>query len=128
MDVVRRLRLHGLDSSVGSQCPQWRYAGVRSGFQSLAGKEAFAAYDRYASGTRGLTELPAAAYTASWWVADASILMSFISFAQAQAGVATCILVAVDQRLLRAAHAEGLTTFNPEQNSAADVPAFLAGC
>jgi len=36
-----------------------------------------------------------------------------------------CVLVASDQRLLRAAAAEGLRTLNPEQ-AAADVPAFLA--
>ena len=35
-------------------------------------------------------------------------------------------LVASDQRLLRAASAEGMITLNPENLAAADVPAFLA--
>jgi predicted nucleic acid-binding protein len=58
--------------------------------------------------------------------ADASILASFLSFAQAQAAATVCVLAAADQRLLRAAQAEGLKTFNPERIAPADVPAFLA--
>ncbi|HEV3257209.1 MAG TPA: type II toxin-antitoxin system VapC family toxin [Gemmataceae bacterium] len=58
--------------------------------------------------------------------ADASILVSFLAFAQAQPATTVCILVAADQRLLRAAQAEGLRTLNPELITPADVPAFLA--
>jgi predicted nucleic acid-binding protein len=58
--------------------------------------------------------------------ADASILVSFLSFAQAQSATNVCILVAADQRLVRAANAEGLKTLNPELIAPADVPAFLA--
>lgn len=58
--------------------------------------------------------------------ADASILASFLSFAHAQSATTLCILVPADQRLLRAAHAEGLRTLNPEVIAPADVPAFLA--
>ena len=36
------------------------------------------------------------------------------------------VLVAADGRLLRAARAEGLDTFNPERNSQADLNALLA--
>lgn len=58
--------------------------------------------------------------------ADASILSSFLSFVQAQSPGTVCVLAAADQRLLRAAQAEGLTTVNPERMAAADVPAFPA--
>jgi predicted nucleic acid-binding protein len=58
--------------------------------------------------------------------ADASILMAFLSFAQAQPAASRCILVAADLRLLRASQAEGLTTFNPETTDPADVGSFLA--
>ena len=58
--------------------------------------------------------------------ADASILTAFLSFAQAQPAATPCVLVTADQRLLRAAQAEGLRTFNPELVAPADVPAFLA--
>jgi hypothetical protein len=58
--------------------------------------------------------------------ADASILMTFLSFAQSQPAPTTSVLAAADQRLLRAAQAEGLTTLNPELMSAADVAAFVA--
>lgn len=58
--------------------------------------------------------------------ADASILVSFLSFSRTQTATTVCILVAADQRLLRAAQAEGLRTLNPEMIAAADVPAFLA--
>jgi len=36
------------------------------------------------------------------------------------------VLAASDQRLLRAAKAEGLEVLNPETVNAADIPAFLA--
>jgi hypothetical protein len=58
--------------------------------------------------------------------ADASILASFLSFAQAQPSASVSVLLAADQRLLRAAQGEGLKTFNPELIAPADVPAFLA--
>ena len=38
----------------------------------------------------------------------------------------SCVLVSADQRLLRAAQAEGVQTLNPEQLSAADLPAMLS--
>ncbi|MHB1423239.1 MAG: type II toxin-antitoxin system VapC family toxin [Gemmataceae bacterium] len=57
---------------------------------------------------------------------DASLLASFLSFAQAQPAGDACVLVAADQRLLRAAQAEGLRTLNPESIAPADVAAFLA--
>ncbi len=56
--------------------------------------------------------------------ADAVILAAYLRYALAIGG--TWVLVASDKRLLRAASAEGLRTLNPEQTSAADVPAFLA--
>jgi predicted nucleic acid-binding protein len=57
---------------------------------------------------------------------DAAILMSFLDFAHAQHAATICVLVAADKRLLRAAHAEGLRTFDPEAVDPADVPTFLA--
>lgn len=56
--------------------------------------------------------------------ADAVILAAFLRYALALGEV--CVLVASDQRLLRAASAEGLRTLNPEQAAASDMPAFLA--
>lgn len=56
--------------------------------------------------------------------ADATILAAYLRYAFAIGD--TCVLVASDARLLRAASAEGLQTLNPEQTPAADVPAFLA--
>ncbi len=59
--------------------------------------------------------------------ADAAILAAFLRYSRTQASNSTaCILAAADQRLLRAAAAEGLATLNPESVSAADVPALLA--
>jgi predicted nucleic acid-binding protein len=55
---------------------------------------------------------------------DASILAAFL--ARVRATPATAVLVAADQRLLRAATAEGLETLNPEKVLPADVPALLA--
>jgi hypothetical protein len=58
--------------------------------------------------------------------ADASILASFLGFAQVHPPGTICIVVAADRRLLRAAQAEGLRTLNPELIAPADVPAFVA--
>jgi predicted nucleic acid-binding protein len=58
--------------------------------------------------------------------ADASILATFLSFAHQQPADTACVVAAADQRLLRAARAEGLRTLNPERMDPADVPAFLA--
>ncbi|MBV9849050.1 MAG: hypothetical protein JO250_05100 [Armatimonadetes bacterium] len=56
---------------------------------------------------------------------DAAILSALGRYVQAQPPAApTCLLVAADQRLLRAASAEGLRTLNPELIAAADVPAL----
>ncbi len=55
---------------------------------------------------------------------DASILTAYLRYAFAIAD--TCVLVASDMRLLRAASAEGLQTLNPERTPAADIPLFLA--
>ncbi len=58
---------------------------------------------------------------------DAAILAAFVRYAQADPATTTsCVLVAADKRLVRAAAAEGLNTLNPELLPAADVPAFLA--
>ncbi len=58
---------------------------------------------------------------------DAAILAAFLRYSQTRpADVFPCVLVASDQRLLRAAAAEGMATLNPELVSPADVPALLA--
>src|ERR1051326_2202597 len=58
--------------------------------------------------------------------ADAAILHAYKRYRDALAVTAgDCILIASDQRLLRAAVDEGLTTLNPEQVRAADVAALL---
>lgn len=57
---------------------------------------------------------------------DASILASFLNFAQVQSPAVACVLVAADRRLLRAGLAEGLKTLNPELIVPIDVPSFLA--
>jgi len=58
---------------------------------------------------------------------DGAILACFLRFAHSQApGSPACLLIASDQRLLRAAQLEGLGTLNPERLPTADVPAFLA--
>jgi hypothetical protein len=60
-------------------------------------------------------------------VENADILASYLRCARALPPRApTPVLVASDQRLLRAARLEGLQILNPEQVPAADVPAFLA--
>jgi len=58
---------------------------------------------------------------------DAAILAAFLRYSSSQpSGAVPCILIASDKRFLRAAEAEGLATLDPEQVSAADVPARLA--
>jgi predicted nucleic acid-binding protein len=58
---------------------------------------------------------------------DAALLATYLRYVQAQPpGAGTSVLVAADQRLLRAAGAEGLTTLDPEGIAAADVPVLLA--
>ena len=57
---------------------------------------------------------------------DAAILTMLLAYAQAP-GAFSCLLIASDKRLLRAAEAEGLATLNPELVLPADVPALLAG-
>lgn len=58
---------------------------------------------------------------------DAAILAAYLRYALTQpVSAGSCILVASDQRLLRAAAAEGLATLNPELIFPADVPALLA--
>ena len=57
---------------------------------------------------------------------DGAILAAFLRLATPLRPSAVCVLVASDQRLLRAAKAEGLEVLNPETVNAADIPAFLA--
>ncbi len=58
---------------------------------------------------------------------DAAILRVFLDYQQAQfPTVSPGILIASDERLLRAASAEGLATLNPELLLPADVPGTLA--
>lgn len=56
---------------------------------------------------------------------DAVLLTLLLEFSQSP-GAPICVLVASDQRFLRAAVAEGLKTLNPETLPTADVAAFLA--
>jgi hypothetical protein len=57
---------------------------------------------------------------------DAIILSSAVNLAgQFRAGMDDLVLVASDQRLLKAAHAEGLTTFDPETQDQAALDALL---
>lgn len=55
---------------------------------------------------------------------DAAILALFLRFARLF--TPPCVVVAADERLIRAAEAEGLKTMNPELVAAADVPDILA--
>ncbi len=55
---------------------------------------------------------------------DAATLATFLRYRQASGE--TCLLVAADKRLLRAAAAEGLATLNPETMPAVEVALFLA--
>jgi len=58
---------------------------------------------------------------------DAAILAAYIRYARAQSfGSSPTVLIAADQRLLRAATAEGIATLNPELVSPTDIPALLA--
>ena len=58
---------------------------------------------------------------------DASMLAAYLHYAEfVSADEPTCVLVAADNRLLRAAESEGLKTLNPETIAPADLPAFLA--
>ncbi len=56
---------------------------------------------------------------------DAAILTMLLEYSQTP-GAVPCLLIAADQRLLRAAAAEGLATLNPEQVSPTAVPATLS--
>lgn len=56
---------------------------------------------------------------------DAAILTLLLEYANSPDAL-TCLLIASDQRLLRAANTEGLATLNPEQVSPLEVPAILA--
>lgn len=56
---------------------------------------------------------------------DAAILTLLLEYAD-RPDALPCLLIASDQRLLRAATAEGLATLNPEQVSPLDVPDILA--
>jgi predicted nucleic acid-binding protein len=59
---------------------------------------------------------------------DAALLETYLRYNRAQPpGSPTCVLVASDQRLIRAADLEGLATLNPEKIDPADVPDLLAG-
>jgi predicted nucleic acid-binding protein len=58
---------------------------------------------------------------------DAALLVAYLDYTRSQSsGAPTCLLVAADHHLLRAAASEGLDTLNPERVPAADVPALLA--
>lgn len=56
---------------------------------------------------------------------DAALLSTFLMFAQA-AGLASCLLIASDKRLIRAARAENLAVLNPEEILPDAVPALLS--
>jgi hypothetical protein len=58
---------------------------------------------------------------------DAALLATYLRHTRPRpTGAPPCVLIASDQRLLRAAQLEGLVTLNPELLPAADVPAALA--
>jgi predicted nucleic acid-binding protein len=58
---------------------------------------------------------------------DAALLATCLRYTRSQApGGPTHVLIVADQRLLRAASAEGLATLNPEAVAAVDVPTLLA--
>jgi uncharacterized protein len=57
---------------------------------------------------------------------DGAILQAFLRHAASLRPLGVSVLAASDQRLLRAAKAEGLELFNPETVNAADIPAFVA--
>ena len=58
--------------------------------------------------------------------ADASSLRAFLKYVSLLSSPGASVVVASDQRLLRAASGEGFAVLNLEQVAAADVPAFLA--
>jgi len=57
---------------------------------------------------------------------DGAILQAYLKYASPLRPSVVSVLVASDQRLLRAAKAEGLEVLNPESVQAAQIPAFLA--
>ena len=57
---------------------------------------------------------------------DAAILQAYLKHATPMRRSVVSVLVASDQRLLRAAKAEGLDVLNPESIQPVDVPAFFA--
>jgi uncharacterized protein len=57
---------------------------------------------------------------------DGAMLQALLKHAGPMRPAVVSVLVASDQRLLRAAKAEGLEVLNPESVQAVDVPAFLA--
>lgn len=58
---------------------------------------------------------------------DAAILATYLDYTRSLLPTdPRCVLVASDLRLLRAATAEGLKTFNPETILPTDVPGFIA--
>jgi hypothetical protein len=57
---------------------------------------------------------------------DGAILQGFLRHAGSLRPLGVSVLAASDQRLLRAAKAEGLEVLHPETVNAADIPAFLA--
>ena len=58
----------------------------------------------------------------------AAILATYLDYSAGSSSIpGPCVLVASDQRLLRAAASEGMLTLNPETLSVAEIPAFVAG-
>jgi len=57
---------------------------------------------------------------------DGAILQAYLKHASPMRPSVVSVLVASDQRLLRAAKAEGLDVLNPESVQPVDVPAFFA--
>jgi hypothetical protein len=57
---------------------------------------------------------------------DAATLHALLKYASPMRPAVVGVLVASDQRLLRAARAEGFEVLNPESVDAVDIPAFLA--
>lgn len=57
--------------------------------------------------------------------ADAAVLVVYVSYA-GEPGAPPCVLIASDERMLRAARLEGLATLDPESVAPDDVPDLLA--
>jgi predicted nucleic acid-binding protein len=58
---------------------------------------------------------------------DAALLTMLLEYTQLSSiSGSQCVMIAADQRLVRAAAAEGLRTLNPEFLAASDVPEFVA--